>query len=385
MMSLDDLTTPLTVDQARLSIYSVLGQLGVDTTTWKPGAVVRTMIASVAILVSALSRLTSEIAKSGFLETATGEWLRILALNVYGVTKIDATFATGPALLANSSGGIYVLSDGELQITNQRTGATYVNVGPLTIPGNSSNIPCTLTATEAGNGSTALVTDVMLVSSPLPGVSCALTAALVGLDAESDPSLRLRCSEKLGALSPNGPPDAYGFAARGAKRGDGSVIGVTRVRLTNDGFGNVDVYVADASGAIDPADLSFVDTAIQTQAAPLAVTARIHNAIEVPTAVVCTVYAYNNSGLSIVQIQDAVTSVLVDFFASQPIGGNIIGVSGAVYRNAIIAAIGRAAGAQIFNVTLSTPAADVALSVDQVATLTGATITVQLVPPPGTV
>jgi phage-related baseplate assembly protein len=386
MTPIDDLTTPLTVDQVRLSIYSVLGQIGVDTTTWKPGGVVRTMIAGTSIMLSALSRLTSSIAKSGFLETAEGDWLKLLAKNVYNVTPIEATFATGPAVLANSSGGIYVLSDGELQISNTRTGATYVNVGPVTIPAVSSGVAITLTATEAGSGSTALVTDPMAVTSPLPGVTCGLALALIGLDAELDPALRLRCSEKLGALSPNGPPDAYGFVCRSAVRGDGTPIGVTRVRLTKDGFGRIDVYVANAAGGVDALDLPFIDAAVQQQAAPLGVTAFTHSADNITVNIGAHVYCYNNSGFSDAQIQALCTAAVTDFLSTEPIGGDVVDVSGAIYKSAIEAAIGRASpGLKVFRVDLVTPAGDVPLGRSEVGVVGTVGISVHQIPPPGTV
>lgn len=388
--SIDELTTPVTVDQVRLSIYSTLAQIGVDTTTWKPGAVVRTMIAATAIMVSALSRLMAEIAKSGFLETAEGGWLTLLARNVYNVQRIDATFATAPVLIANSSGGIYVLSDGELQVTNLRTGATFVNVGPLTIPAVSSGSSCSLIATQAGSISTSLVTDSMVVSSPLPGVTIALVAAAIGLDEESDPLLRQRCLDKLGALSPNGPPDAYGFVARSATRGDGSAIGVTRVRLTNDAHGGVDVYVAGASGAIDPADLAAVEAAIQTQAAPLAVTARVHNATEVPIAPVVSVGLYTSSAMTDAQVQDAVAAQITTYFGQQPIGGNTESVSGLIYRGAIGAAVGATLGPSgrplpFYRIEVNTPSTDIGLAINEVATLVGITVNVLQLPPPSSI
>lgn len=386
MTPIEDLTKPLTVDQVRLSIYSVLAQIGVDTTTWKPGGVVRTMIAATSILISALSRLTAEIAKSGFLDTASGDWLTLLASNVYGVDRIEATFGQGSAVLANSSGGIYVLADGELQITNGRTGATYVNVGPITIPSVSSGIPCILQASQAGSASTALITDVMIVTSPLPGVTCGLQSAIIGLDAELDPALRLRCKEKLGALSPNGPPDAYGFVCRSAVRGDGTNIGVTRVRLTKDGFGRVDIYVANAAGGIDPSDLPFVDAAVQTQSAPLAVTAFTHSADEVPVNVGAHVYCYADSGFSDAQIQDLCAASLTRFFSTEPIGGDLVGVVGKIYVSAIQNAIaGADPGLRVFNVAMVTPAGDLSLDANEVATLGTIGIVVHQVPPPGTV
>lgn len=376
---LDALITPLTVDAVRLSIYSVLAQLGIDTTVWKPGAVVRTMIAATSIMLSGLSQLTAAIARSGFLETAEGTWLELLAKNVYGVTKIKATFATGTGVIANTSGGIYVLSPGELQVTNQRTGATYVNVDPLTIPAVSSGILAALIAQQAGSTSTALVSDPMIVSTPLPGVTLTLATSLVGLDDELDPALRLRCQEKLGALSPNGPPDAYGFVARSAVRPDGSPIGITRVRVSANGDGTIDLYVTNATGDLGVDDLVAVDLAIQTQAAPLSITVTTHAAVTVPLTVAAQVFLYR-SGLDNDTVSSMIAAELTDFFSSQPIGGNI----GAIHTAAIIAAIGRTSTQlPIFRVILNQPALDFVMSTNQVAVMSpDSTFTVTQIPSP---
>jgi hypothetical protein len=93
LLPLDELTTPLTTDQVKARIYATLASVGVSTTSWKPGAVVRTMIAACAIVMAALSELTANIARSGFLELAEDKWLALVAHHVYGVDKVYATFA----------------------------------------------------------------------------------------------------------------------------------------------------------------------------------------------------------------------------------------------------------------------------------------------------
>lgn len=378
MTPFEALTTPLTVDQVRLSIYSVIAQLGVDTTAWKPGAVVRTMIAAVAIVVAALSQLTSAAARSGFLEYSTGVWLTLLAKNLYGVDRITATFGTGTALASNASGGIYVLSDGELQVVNQRTGAVYVNVGALTIPGVSANIPVTLIAVEAGSGSTALATDVLTVATPLDGVTVVLTSSIVGLDDELDTKLQQRCRDKLGSLSPNGPGDAYSFVAKSAVRADGSPIGVTRVRVFANGDGTIDVYCTNVNGTLDSSDLSAINTAIQTKCTPLGVTVTTHAAVPQPVAVLATVYMYR-SGLTDDAVIAAVEAELDDFFDAQPIGGNL----GFIHREALIAAIGRVSTQlPIFRVGLAIPVNDFAIASTEVATPGGYAIAVVQVATP---
>src|SRR5690349_21273415 len=95
LFSLDELVKPMTATEVRESIYRGMGLVGVNTTTWKPGAVVRTMVVVTSIVMSAFSNLIASIARSGFLELAEGRWIDLVAWYVYRVKRPEATFATG--------------------------------------------------------------------------------------------------------------------------------------------------------------------------------------------------------------------------------------------------------------------------------------------------
>jgi phage-related baseplate assembly protein len=387
LIPLDELVTPLTREQVQARIYSVLTLLGVTTTTWKPGAVVRTMIFAVAIIASAFSRLQALIARSGFLELAEDAWLSIVAKYVYNVERVYATFAEGTLTLVNTGGGIFTLDADDLTVRNPTTGKSYRNTVGFTLEALATlSIP--IRAVEAGSASTSGAGTITAFDTPLLGVTCSNALAVVGLDAESDPALRARCGEKLGSLSPFGPWDAYSFAARNARRVDGSLVGVTRVRNVKDGFGNLTTYVATSSGTVTgtadnlATDLGIVNEAIQRLAAPLAVTAHTASATAFTLAVTYKVWMYNTSGLSPAQIEDAIEARLVLFMSGQPIGGNVIGADpGKVFVDAIRTTIG-ATLPQIFHVEVTAPAADVVLSVAQVPVLGAVTATtITQVPP----
>jgi uncharacterized phage protein gp47/JayE len=380
MFSLNDLVTPLTREQVQASIYDVLAIVGVNTTTWKPGAVVRTMIAATSIVISAFSSLTAQIARSGFLELAEGDWLTLVARHVYAVERELATFAEGEITLVNAGGGSFTLDPDDLVVSNPTTGKSYRNTLPFTL-GALATITIPIVAIEAGSASTSSPNTITEVETTLLGVTCTNAAAVVGRDAEQDPALRARCSEKLGALSPNGPWDAYSYAARNAKRPDGTSIGVTRVRISKDGFGNVTVYCATASGAvtgtvIDPdTDLGIVDLEIQKKAAPLAVTATAVSATPLSIPITYSVWMTNTSGLQPAQIEAQIAAKLTSFMASQPIGGQVIGADpGKVFADAIRTTIG-SARPEIFHVVVTAPAADVVLALNQVPVLGTVTAT----------
>jgi phage-related baseplate assembly protein len=390
VFDLDGLTTPVTRQEVQTSIYQVLGILGVDVTSWKTGAVVRTEIVSTSIILSAFSKLMNLIARSGFLELSEGEWLTLVAHHVYGVDRLDATFATGEVTLTNAGGGSYSEAAGDLTFLDPTTGKTYVNIGAVTIPPLTTVTNVAVQATEAGTPR-SLPGGISQMVTTLTGVSVSNPSAIVGQAEETDQELRTRCSAFLGSLSPMGPWDAYNYAARNAVRDDGSNIGVTRTQNTKDGFGNVDIYCATKTGAVptsgSPSDLDLVDTAIQMRAAPQGIAAHTHSVTEVAIPISYKLWMFNTSGLTTTEVTNAVASRLTDFMSDQPIGGNVKDTDpGKVFVDAIQSTIGTALP-EIFHVEVTAPSVDVVLAIGEVPTL--GTITVvpgdihQIAPPDG--
>lgn len=384
LFTLKELTTPATRDEIQASIYRILALLGVNTTSWATGAVVRTMIVSVSSVLAAFSQLQAKIAASGFLDLAEDDWLTLVAFYVYGVTRIEATFAAGAVTLVNSGGGVYTVDADDLVVSNPTTGKAYRNQTGFTL-GALATLSVPISAVESGAASTSAAHAITTLTTTLLNVTCDNPLVVVGLDGESDAALRLRCREKLGALSPMGPWDAYAYAARNARRSTGEPCGVTRTRTLKDGFGTVTTVIANASGAVlgtigdTSTDLGAVDEAIQTLAEPLAVTAITQSANAVSQNIAYELWMYNSSGAQVSEIQAAVSAALITFFRLQPIGGNLLtptDPTGTIYTDAIRRAIADVSPL-IFHVLLTTPGADVVLNNDDVAVM--GTITGQIV------
>jgi phage-related baseplate assembly protein len=386
--SLDDLVQPVTRAEVQQSIYDVLAAVGVNTTSWKPGGVVRTMIYAASVVLASLSDLQAKIARSGFLELAEDDWLTLVAHHVYGVDRIEATFATGEVQLTNAGGGVYSFDPDDLIFANSVTGKTYRNTEAVSL-GALSTATVAVQATEVGVSSTSGVGEIDTMVTIVLGVTVENPAGVIGADAETDPELRVRCSEKLGSLSPFGPWDAYAFAVRSATRADGSSIGVNRIRIVKDGYGTVTTYLAGESGAIpgdaeDPdTDLGAANDAIQRKAAPLAVNAVVLSAVNHTIAVTYEVWLYNTSALTDEQIEGTIEDTIDTFFRAQPIGGNVIGSDpGKIFVSALQAAIFDALP-EIFRVAVTTPAADVAFAPEDVAITGVITVTaIHQEPPP---
>lgn len=393
-LPLDQLTTPLTVDQIKTSIYSVLASVGTNTSNWKPGAVVRTIIAGVAIVLAAFSTLIALVTRGGYLLLARGSWLDLVGLNNFNEPRIAATFATGSIILNNNGGGSFTEAAGDVTFTNTRTGKTYRNVGGFSLAPGQQGLAVLISAVEAGAASSSLPGEIALETS-LPAVAVLSPDAITGLDAEADPIYASRCQDKTGALSPNGPRDAYRFAAAGAKRLDGSVIGVNRVHVApplGDGF--VDVYVAGPSGAIsgDPSnpatDLGAVQEAIEQISTPMGVTPRAHSVTAVVQDISYEIWLYNNAGLAAGDVTAAVAAAISAYFATFPIGGLLAnGISGFLYRDALSSLISRTQVATVtipvVHLLIDTPALDAPVAANTVVTPGTVTGVVHFVPPPG--
>lgn len=375
--TLDELVTPITAAEFKASHYDALATVGVETATWKPGSPLRTIINVVSICLAALSVLVSNIARSGFLGLASGLWARAHARDVYKVEQLDAQYAQGYALVSNTGGGVYSFDPEDFEVENRITGAVYRNTAPITIDAGASELPVLVRAVEVGAASSALVGETTKVRAALPAaVTVTNAVTFIGIDAESEELLKVRAGEKLGSLSPNGPPDAYAFAARGATRADGSNVGVQRVR-TRAIPGGIEVICATANGAVpgdafDPStDLGLVSLAVRRNALPQAVGCVVRSATPKAVPVTANVWV-RASDLSEADSRAAIESELRAFFSS-PVTCPIGGADGAVFASDLSATILRArtaAGASIqaFRAVI-TPNADVPISLAEVPTL----------------
>lgn len=389
--TLEQLTTPLTLDEVRASIYAVLATVGVNTTTWKPGAVVRTIITACALVIAAASRMTALIAASGFLALATGNWLILCAKYTFGVDALEASFASGTVTLTNTGGGVYgPFAADTVTFSSSVSGKSYRNTSVFSVAALETGIVVNVRAIEAGSASTVNAGDLSAIVSPaMLGVLSSNSTAIIGQDAELDQALRLRSVESLGARSPNGPADAYAYIARSAGRdangnpiiitasNPGASIGVNRVRPVKDGVGGLDLYIATATGGVTgtpedlTSDLGIVDDLCQRYAAPLACTLRTQSAINRSVNVSYEIWLYQTS-LTDAQIVQAINDGLNAFIPLRPIGGDVINGVGAVWASALEAIIGSAQAAPstpigIFRTVLTTP--DTVLASNEVPVL----------------
>jgi hypothetical protein len=346
-LPVDQLFRALTPAEVKASIYRLLSATGLPVTSWQEGAVVRTIIAVIATVFAGFTSAISEFVKSGFLDTATGGWLTLLAFFVYNVTRIEATFATGKVRLTNAGGGIYALDPGDLVVRNPATNTTFVNTEAVTLqavgdPGAVRDVA--IRAFEVGAASTSAPGQITELVTTLLGVTVTNLSPVIGQDAEGDPAVRQRCRDALGMLSPNGPRTAYEFLAKSAKRADGTSVGITRVKVPlPPGDGTLQVIVATASGGVSGAagdlntDLGVVDSQIQRWATPIGATPTVSSGVGKNVSAVMDVWVDAAANLEAADVRALIAPKLSAYFPTIPIGGFVLppAVSGKVSFRAL--------------------------------------------------
>ncbi len=238
-------------------------------------------------------------------------------------------------------------------------------------------------ADDPGSDGSASATDIDALVTTLLSVTCSNADTAVGLDEETDESLRSRCRDKLGSLSPEGPAAAYSYVARNPDLALTS--GVTRVRVYPDSTtGQVLVYLAGPSGGVSSGDRTLVETAIVTYATPLCITPTVLAASNHTIAVTYTVWLYASVSKTSSEVQAAIATALESLFAVRPIGGDIIppATTGAFDPSLIVSAIRAAFPDKVFKVTVAAPAASVALTNAEVPVLGAVSPTVHFVTDP---
>lgn len=319
-LNIEQLTTPLTREQVKTRIYATMGTLGLAITSWQEGAVVRTIIAILATIFAAFSRVSAEAVKSQFLDFATASWLTALAYYVYGVIRTEATFAPGFVTFDNSGGGSFDFDVGEYVCKNTATGKTYQNAEAFTIDPFQTGVTVAIEAIEAGSASNASPGAIDDHVTTMLEVTVTNALAVVGVDEEIDEKLRERCRLSLGALSPNGPGAAYEYVARTPSLVGGAVV--TRVKvMPAEGDGTVTVLIAGPSGAMSGGDVTLVDTGIQTWAVPDSATTLVESATNSTLDVEYELWISSKAGLTTGEVETLAAAKLTSYFPDIPIGG----------------------------------------------------------------
>lgn len=370
-LSLASLLVQQTKDQIYTFALGIANAIGLPVSSWQAGDPTRSQFHAQAELLATLESTVVGYIQSGFLDYATGDWLKILADQVYSVTVPDAVAASGDVVLTNTGGGVYILEAGDLTFKSTTSGKTYTSTSGGTLPAKVGSVNGTLTvsvvADELGSDSSASAGEIDEMVTPLLGVTASNPLALTGVDEQDESTTRQQCRDALGALSPNGPREAYTYVARNSELTGTSAV--TRVRAYGDSdTGDVTVYLAGPSGAIAEPDRVLVETAILTYATPLCITPNVLSAVSVPVNISYSLWIYKSVNKTSAEIEEEIEAALEQMFATRPIGGDIVSgaAAGKIYLSMIESTI-RSVYTQAFRVEVTLPTADISLTNGEVA------------------
>jgi hypothetical protein len=355
-VSVTVLLEPETADEILATLLEVGELAGLPVTTWRAGDPTRAQWRGLARKLESADAIQTELAKAAFItgpegQRAEGEWLSLRVADVYGVEREEEEFATPTIELDNAGGGVFEIDALGATFSNSLTGATYKNQLPFTIDALETGVEVLLIADEGGSAGTIGLDEIDTIVSPtLTGVVIVGNTASAGVDEQSDEGLIEQALATLGALSPNGPADAYEFVARSETLT--TVAGVTRALGDGDtSDGTVTVYVATTTAALSAPNVALIQAAIDTWAQPLCTDATVVSGTAQTIPVTLT-------GLDS-EAQDVVEAALDTLFAS-------IEFAGLVARDAITSAARVAAVAGGFppggGVGCTSPAVDSTLA-----------------------
>jgi hypothetical protein len=366
-VSIDTLFTVSTAERILETGLELLAAAGVDTTSWQVDDPVRVLFKFAARVLETRDEEAAVFIKSGFLTTARGSWKTLVASEFFGVERDEATYATSTVTLSNGGGGYFELDAGRLVVKNSTTGVTYHSTEDMVLasgPGTTTTVE--VIADEAGTAGNAGVDEIDDIVIDLIDVTISSSTQAVGADEQSEASLETECLESLGALSPNGPSDAYNYVVK-----QSSLTGsdeITRAQtLANSSTGAVTVYVAGASGAVSGAAVTAAQDAVEAWATPNCITPTVTNSTEDSTA-----FAFNVSGTGIPGDYEATLSDLIGAHLAELDVGGLIAVSA---TTSIAHQLLVDSGVEDPTVTQTAPASDVDLADGHVATLASCTVT----------
>jgi len=350
-ITLESLITSSTNDEAKARLLARLGAASFPVTDWNDGGVARTMVEMDAEESRMYSETQVEVAKSGFLSTALGDWLTLYAREVYGLTRYAATYSEGKERLTCAPGeGPFTILAGQLWFTDgvrrywNTTGGTLASGGTLDLtiraesPGADYNV--------AIGTITSMLTTLVGVTATNIDNGSGTWATTQGTDEESDPLLKQRCRSRWAVLGIGANSDWYLYWCRNEHP---YAAQVTRVLVETDpyGNGNVIVTIAGPDGALSGTVVGVVNSWIQARK-PLCTSVTVQSAGNQTIDLTGTIFAFAGFG----------GTAKAEALAELQTYLRTLSINGTAYLTQLVDAL-QYNTAKVRNTDLTAPAADV--------------------------
>lgn len=379
-LPLSTLIKSASVDEMNATLLALLQAEGFPTTAWQDGTVPLTLANSAAEVESDLSALIALLAQAGFAVLAAAmtdengveipDWLDLISVNFFQETRATAQTTVGTIVLTDTSGSPTTISIGQLWAQtpegkrfNNTTGGTLAANGTLSLswqaesPGSSYNVP--------NNTITQLATPIpgISVNNP-PGTGTWITTS--GTDAQSNASLLQQCLTKWASLGTGSNRDAYVYWAKKV------APTITRVYPQTDnpfGPGTVRLWVANDAGIATSGELAAIRDYIGALLAsdptkgvkPETVTVDVQSATTVPITLTATIHVV---AASLTTAQTKANDQVIAY--TKTLMGGLQGAD-KVDQGLLFAKL---FSSGVTEVDISSPAADVALTIGQVPIVT---------------
>lgn len=370
-LTLEQLRATVTKDEALAVLLSELNTLGFPTTSWQSGSLPLTLLELFADRERRLSEVVSALAELAFNSLSTGNALTLFSSSHYDNARAPAVRTRGTVkLTAVPTAGPYVIAVGQLVVADVTDGFTYRNLTGGTIP-LGGTLDLTFEAEVAGaarnvpnNSITVFLTPlagVTVSNPPVPPSSTWITQN--GVDEESDAALRIRNLTKWATLSIASPKDAYVNIARQAS------AAIARVEIDDQnpqGPGSTDVYIAGATGVSGVAEVAAAQ-ALLDQKRPVTNLVRVLAAVAQVQDFTATIHVV--AALNTPTKQTEIQQALRDYINGLPISGTFLPAApnGVAVFSEMVGALTAVVGVE--RVSLTTPAADVAIAMHRVMTV----------------
>lgn len=228
------------------------------TTSWQSGSTPQVLVASFSTTVADLYQARYDVTAGGYLGTASGDWLTLLASENYNKTRIEAVTAKGFVLFTNAGGSpATVIANSTTVGAGTRTYRALV--GGSVPAGSTLYLPVEAVASgAAGNVANNAIT---VMTTAIAGVTCANPVPWLTISGDGSTAARgyLTVSSALG-----------GVLTAGAVFTDGthSYTGLEGVTLTAGGSAEI-LIEATATGSDHNVGPGIIDTVTSSSVADL--------------------------------------------------------------------------------------------------------------------
>lgn len=354
MLTLDQLVTPVTEDEALATLLSILTQLGFQATAWQTGSVQLIMLRAFSRVWSKVTSTIADIAAGGFPSLAASKgltgFLRLVAKYVYKLDYIPASSTVGTILLTSSAAApLHTWFAGDVVVSDQPTGVAGANSYTVTVDGSlapGSSASFEFKADVPGAAANIPAGTPLYLWTPLVGVTATNPSlpppsntwiTTPGQDDEDNQRLAARCVGRWDRLTYSNTDGAYGAWLLEA------LPEVTRFQVGSaPGDANVTIYAATAVGGVTPAEITtaqdYINGIVDGRGRrPIndIVTVTSPSILTTPSLVVT---AFADSG-KVVAAKAAIAAVILQHVNVTPIGGyRITGSLGRVVYSELIAA-----------------------------------------------